>query len=91
MPAKETKRTTATAGRKTTKTTSAPTGPTLVAETCETKPARRTTKKAAAIAPTHDQIRERAFRIFMGRNGAPGDAHGDWIEAERQLVSELNA
>jgi hypothetical protein len=36
-----------------------------------------------------DKIRKRAQELFEKRKGAPGDALGDWLEAERQIKSEL--
>jgi hypothetical protein len=47
-------------------------------------------KKARAIKlPTHEEIALRAYFIAEHRQkaGLPGDAKGDWIEAERQLRS----
>jgi len=45
--------------------------------------------KAAIAAPkapiTYEQIAERAYQIYLKRGFGPGDAHSDWIEAERQL------
>ena len=38
---------------------------------------------------THDQIAKRAYEIYAGRGYAPGDAHADWVEAERQLRAGL--
>ena len=38
--------------------------------------------------PTREQIRERAYFIYLARNGAPGDAQADWLQAERDLISE---
>ncbi len=35
-----------------------------------------------------DQIRNRAYHIFLARNGAPGDPFNDWVQAERELVAE---
>jgi hypothetical protein len=90
MPAKEPKRTTTTATRKPAKAATTPTAPTLVAETPEARPPRRPAAKRTPLMPTHDQIRERAFSIFLKRNGGPGDPHSDWLEAERQLTAELN-
>ena len=46
----------------------------------EKKPA-----KAKAAKPTHDEIAERAFQIYLERNGAPGDPMQDWICAEQEL------
>lgn len=42
------------------------------------------------IEPTKEQIRERAYLLYLGRNGGPGSADGDWLEAERQLRCELS-
>jgi hypothetical protein len=47
-----------------------------------------TTKNSTPTLPTADQIRARAFEIYLSRNGAPGDAAGDWAQAERQLTVE---
>lgn len=56
----------------------------------KTAPRATTKKTTTLITPTRDQIRERAFQLFMARNGGAGDAHTDWVEAERQLTDELN-
>ena len=32
-----------------------------------------------------DDIRCRAYEIYLGRNGGPGDHVSDWIQAEREL------
>ena len=48
-------------------------------------------KTAAALAITEQQVRERAFQIFMARNGHPGDPVADWYQAERELNAELKA
>ena len=39
--------------------------------------------------PTHPQIAHRAFEIYISRGGDHGQDMGDWFEAERQLVAEL--
>ncbi len=36
-----------------------------------------------------DKIRKRAQELFEKRGSAPGDALTDWLEAERQIKSEL--
>ena len=36
-----------------------------------------------------EQIRERAYHIFLGRGGFPGDPVADWLDAQRELVSPL--
>jgi glycosyltransferase involved in cell wall biosynthesis len=35
--------------------------------------------------PTQDQIRGRAYDIYVARGGAPGDPVADWLQAEREL------
>lgn len=49
-------------------------------------------KKSAAtivMLPSEEQIRARAYEIFMRRNGAPGDADADWRQAEYELRQEM--
>ncbi|MFQ5709174.1 MAG: DUF2934 domain-containing protein [bacterium] len=41
-----------------------------------------TTRK---FAPTEDEIRRRAFEIFLSRNGQPGHDLEDWLQAEKEL------
>ena len=36
-----------------------------------------------------EQIRERAYHIFQGRGGFPGDPVADWLDAQRELVSPV--
>ena len=45
----------------------------------------------AGPEPTRQQIRERAYLLFLGRNGVPGDPVADWLTAEKQLRTELVA
>lgn len=35
--------------------------------------------------PTEEEIRMRAYMIYLSRNGAPGDPVADWLQAEREL------
>ncbi|HQL53606.1 MAG TPA: DUF2934 domain-containing protein [Phycisphaerae bacterium] len=48
------------------------------------------TKSCTKPMPSEEQIRARAFEIFKRRNGGPGDAHSDWLQAERELQEELS-
>jgi len=32
-----------------------------------------------------EQIRRRAYEIYLERGGAPGDEHQDWLAAEREV------
>lgn len=41
------------------------------------------------VEPTDDQIRERAYRIFLSRNGAPGDPQADWNQARCELQARI--
>jgi hypothetical protein len=45
-------------------------------------------KASVAKAPTHDEIALRAYHIFLRRKGAGGDPHGDWLLAEKELLTE---
>jgi hypothetical protein len=38
--------------------------------------------------PTFDEIRQRAYEIYLGRGGAPGNSTSDWLQAERELKAE---
>lgn len=46
-----------------------------------------------ALEPTEDQIRARAYELFVARNGVNGDAQSDWLQAEHELRAraQLNA
>ncbi|MCP3065344.1 DUF2934 domain-containing protein [Myxococcus sp. K38C18041901] len=34
---------------------------------------------------SHEQIARRAYEIYMGRGGRPGNHEQDWQQAEREL------
>jgi hypothetical protein len=38
--------------------------------------------------PTTEQIRNRAYEIYVSRGNAPGDELQDWLLAERELFSK---
>jgi hypothetical protein len=38
--------------------------------------------------PTADCIRLRAYEISQARNGGPGNAAADWIQAEQEVAAE---
>jgi len=42
-------------------------------------------RRGTGVKVTDEQIRARAFEIYLARNGASGDAASDWIQAEREL------
>jgi hypothetical protein len=58
-----------------------------MSQTTATKaaPATEASKRAVQTQPTYDEIRARAYEIFLSRNGAPGDEVEDWLQAEREL------
>ncbi len=39
-------------------------------------------------APTHDEIRMRAYERYLARDGQPGDPVADWLAAEAELKRE---
>ena len=55
--------------------------------------ATRKSMPASAVSggfePTFEQIGKRAYEIYLGRGGAPGDAMSDWLQAERELRQSL--
>jgi len=53
-----------------------------------TKIARETKKKIPQIAPTVEDIRMRAYEIFVARADGTGDDVQDWLQAERELLSK---
>jgi hypothetical protein len=41
-------------------------------------------------APNHDEIRRRAYEIYLERGGLPGHELEDWLQAERGIESEAD-
>jgi len=39
-------------------------------------------------APSHEEIRRRAYEIYLERNGFGGNELDDWLQAEMELVSD---
>jgi hypothetical protein len=60
------------------------------------KSATKTIEKSMSVAkvngglaePTFDEIRQRAYEIYLARGGAPGNSTSDWLQAERELKAE---
>ncbi len=44
--------------------------------------------KVPALAPTTEEIAQRAYEIFRARGGEPGHDLDDWLEAESELLRE---
>ena len=40
---------------------------------------------SANHAPSHEEIRCRAYEIYLERDGLPGDELDDWLRAEREI------
>jgi len=36
--------------------------------------------------PTEDEIRVKAYKIYLARGGEPGHAQDDWLQAEYELL-----
>ena len=41
---------------------------------------------SANHAPNHDEIRLRAYDIYLGRGGDPGHELEDWLQAESEIA-----
>lgn len=46
---------------------------------------------AAQHKPTRHQIERRAYEIWLRRGGGDGNAAVDWLQAERELLTEIKA
>lgn len=42
-----------------------------------------------ALEPLRERIAARAYAVFLGRGGEHGHAEEDWLEAERQITTEI--
>ena len=50
----------------------------------------KTVRQVIGLAgPTQDDVRQRAYEIYLARNDRPGDPVADWLQAERELRSQL--
>jgi hypothetical protein len=61
-----------------------------MAQATGTKGALQKDASQAIVAqePTPEQIRARAYEIYLARNGGSGDELQDWLDAEQQLRSK---
>ena len=41
--------------------------------------------KTVQDARLEEEIRRRAYEIYLERQGSPGDEHQDWLNAEREI------
>jgi hypothetical protein len=44
-------------------------------------------RQAKKALPVQEQIALRAYEIYLGRSGAPGDPMQDWIRAEQEILA----
>ncbi|MCA9244103.1 MAG: DUF2934 domain-containing protein [Phycisphaerales bacterium] len=56
----------------------------------------RETRRREATAgflsvPTLEEIQMRAYEIYLERAGRPGNAMGDWLQAEHELINRARA
>jgi hypothetical protein len=58
----------------------------------ESQKTKQVSSSPVPFDPTDEQIRMRAYFIAEGRKrfDLPGDANSDWLEAKRQLLSEVS-
>jgi hypothetical protein len=59
------------------------TNETMEARASATRPDKENT--SAGQAPSHEQIRLRAYEIYLERGGFPGNELDDWLQAEHEL------
>jgi hypothetical protein len=50
------------------------------------EPKARTPRSSKKNVPTHEEIAQRAYHIYLERRGAPGNPFEDWTRAERELT-----
>jgi len=48
---------------------------------------KKKTAPAKSAKPTREEIALRAYLIYLGRNGAPGNPAEDWLRAEAELMA----
>jgi uncharacterized membrane protein len=48
-------------------------------------------REAGILAPTHEQIAQRAYELYVARGRTNGHPEEDWLEAEKQLSREMRA
>ena len=44
---------------------------------------------SANRAPSHEEIRLRAYEIYLERNSLPGEELDDWLRAEKEAIQLL--
>lgn len=54
----------------------------------QTVPVKGTTRQAGQPEPSDEEIRQRAYEIYLAKGGAPGNEVEDWLQAEHELRSK---
>ncbi len=54
----------------------------------QTVPVRVPTRQAPQHEPSDEEIRQRAYEIYLDRGTTPGRELDDWLQAERELRSK---
>jgi hypothetical protein len=54
----------------------------------QTVPVKGTTKQTPPHEPSDEEIRQRAYEIYLAKGGAPGNEVEDWLQAEREVRSK---
>lgn len=57
-----------------------------MARTLQVAPRATRKTRSATASPKLEQIRMRAYEIYLERQGAPGNQIEDWLRAERELL-----
>ena len=55
------------------------------ASASKTAPVTKASEEIVETEPTFEQIRQRAYEIYLSRGDQPGDEFQDWLQAEREL------
>jgi hypothetical protein len=48
-------------------------------------------KPISDVPPTEEEVRRRAYEIFIGRGGQDGQELDDWVRAEQELKQERDS
>jgi hypothetical protein len=60
----------------------------MIGSTEATQPETAVEEREGLLDSTREQeIRDRAYQIYLQRGGQPGDELEDWLQAERELSS----
>ena len=54
------------------------------------KTAKTNIDSTTTVSPTHEEIRTRAYFLYLQRNGSSGDPQDDWFRAEQELTAGVH-